>query len=598
MARSALALTVLLAALATACRADDGWDWSSQSRSRENQSPGKMSTTWASFMSGEESAADGVWDAFLAEQGRDVARASAVSAGCADTVLAAIERDGELSLLLKAAGEIGLIDALSGPGPVTLIAPTDSAFINLGADERTSAALSMDLGEVIRYHVSTDEVVGGQSQRMSSLTGAPITLSLSSGSPAGISANGQPVLDITRACNGQVLKVGAVLVPGTPLTPSPLPLEKATCARGECCDLQPPGEFSCEEQVRWGKCEEDWVKSGGFCRKACGLCIGEGRRSAGEVVPVEEGTRSTRTRREGAPLSDYAREGILVQHWKDIPGWKISDMVTSPKVLEEPTNTMVLKPSSRDGKFEVPQDYARAQNGASRMSGFFCAPLSGDYMFFFTSDDSGRLFISDGPVGQKKRLAKIDGSRGPEDFTKARPIQLERGESYFLEAMQKQLDGAGHLKVGVQLPNGGELIPIPASFFSMGCERMPKVEMPRIDPEEACACTEDGFSGQGTSRVQTGREGCFTYDYREDMVSGAGRLGGRFGEGIGNYFQRRWGAEEGTAARLASYWSNFAAEAADSSENTSARICYVRYPESCPIAIPSRQVRGASWRRC
>ena len=83
-------------------------------------------------------------------------------------------------------------------------------------------------------------------------------------------------------------------------------------------------------------------------------------------------------------------------------------------------------------------------------------------------------------------------------------------------------------------------------------------------------------------------------DYRERLVGG----GEAFGNRVGEYFQDRWGAEQGTAGRLASYWSGLASRAAESSESTSVRICYVKHPDFCELAIPSREIPGASWRRC
>ena len=231
--------------------------------------------------------------------------------------------------------------------------------------------------------------------------------------------------------------------------------------------------------------------------------------SANAVVPEEGGKRQSRS---GDPLSDYAREGLLYQQWTDIGGWRISDMVNKPKILEGPTVSMVL--DSGGDVFEAPKSYAKAENSVSRMSGFFCAPLTGAYKFYFTSDDSGRLYISDGPVDEKRRLAKISGSRGPDDYQTTRSVSLEKGRSYFLEAMQKQMDGPGHLKVGVQLPSGADLVPIPSTFFSMDCKTMGDVStLPRPSEEEACGCTDDGYSGPVESRVDTGRKGCFTCEF-------------------------------------------------------------------------------------
>merc|ERR1719281_722695 len=38
-----------------------------------------------------------------------------------------------------------------------------------------------------------------------------------------------------------------------------------------CCDAPPP-DFTCRQQVEWGKCAEDWFVEGGYCTFSCGFC--------------------------------------------------------------------------------------------------------------------------------------------------------------------------------------------------------------------------------------------------------------------------------------------------------------------------------------
>jgi hypothetical protein len=41
---------------------------------------------------------------------------------------------------------------------------------------------------------------------------------------------------------------------------------------GSCWDQQPSSGGDCNYQKKQGNCEEDWLKSGGFCKKTCGAC--------------------------------------------------------------------------------------------------------------------------------------------------------------------------------------------------------------------------------------------------------------------------------------------------------------------------------------
>ena len=359
------------------------------------------------------------------------------------------------------------------------------------------------------------EPSGSVSKSLRSLTGKPLSVEIT---PFSGTVNADAtILEQREACNGQIIKVDRVLLPqsqSVDLSRSNTEVE-ACDSTSRCCDIEPPN-YSCKEQAEWGKCDEEWLKVGKYCRKSCGFCFdgGDDRPPATEFSPEDEdeyyGGGSS------DPLSNYVREGLLYQQWRDIGGWKISDMTRSSKILEEPTASMVLDASG--DTFRAPEPYVSAKNSVSRMTGFFCAPLSGDYRFRLSSDDSGRLFISDGPADEKQRLAKISGWKRPSEWVTSSVIELEKGQSYFLEAMQKQMDGEGHLKVGVRLPNGATLDTIPVDYFSANCKSMPSSvgrSLPVPPTEEACSCTKDGYSGPSDSRVDTGRKGCFSYDYKE-----------------------------------------------------------------------------------
>lgn len=65
--------------------------------------------------------------------------------------------DPQFSLLVEALGAAGLVDAVNGPGPITVFAPTNAAFLQLLADlGTTKEALFADtelLATVLTYHV-------------------------------------------------------------------------------------------------------------------------------------------------------------------------------------------------------------------------------------------------------------------------------------------------------------------------------------------------------------------------------------------------------------------------------------------------------------
>jgi len=121
---------------------------------------------------------------------------------------------GSFNTLVKAVQEAGLVEALSGPGPFTVFAPTDEAFAEIPAD--TLNALLQDkekLTSVLTYHVVPGNLFAAQVMRRNSL----ITLhggALSVDATDGVKIDGAKVIqtDILTS-NGKIHVIDKVLMP-------------------------------------------------------------------------------------------------------------------------------------------------------------------------------------------------------------------------------------------------------------------------------------------------------------------------------------------------------------------------------------------------
>ncbi len=137
-----------------------------------------------------------------------------------DTAVAA----GQFTTLAAALTEAGLVDALRGPGPFTVFAPTDDAFAAL-PQETLDAVLADPEGlltQILLYHVVAGKLMAADlvdGQEIVTLQGAPLTISLSD---EGAMVNDANIIatDI-EASNGVIHVIDAVLVP---------PLEEAVAA--------------------------------------------------------------------------------------------------------------------------------------------------------------------------------------------------------------------------------------------------------------------------------------------------------------------------------------------------------------------------------
>jgi uncharacterized surface protein with fasciclin (FAS1) repeats len=115
---------------------------------------------------------------------------------------------GSFNTLVTAVKAAGLVDALSGPGPLTVFAPNDDAFATLPAG--TIDALLQDkdkLTAVLTYHVVSgkymaDDVVGTQS--LTTLNGQNLTIAVKDGK---VMIDGAQVIATDIVCSNGVIHV-------------------------------------------------------------------------------------------------------------------------------------------------------------------------------------------------------------------------------------------------------------------------------------------------------------------------------------------------------------------------------------------------------
>jgi transforming growth factor-beta-induced protein len=123
---------------------------------------------------------------------------------------------GVFNTLLAAVEAAGLLETLQGPGPFTVLAPTDAAFAALPEGTVESLLANPEaLAEVLLYHVIIGAVRAEQVVTLSEATmanGQTVSISVNGG---GVQVNDANVVatDI-EATNGVIHVIDAVLIPG------------------------------------------------------------------------------------------------------------------------------------------------------------------------------------------------------------------------------------------------------------------------------------------------------------------------------------------------------------------------------------------------
>ena len=124
---------------------------------------------------------------------------------------------GSFKTLTTALQAAGLVDALKGPGPFTVFAPTDEAFNKLPAGTLESLLKPENkdkLKAILLYHVVSGDVPSSQAVKLTSaktLEGKDLAISVENG---GVMINNAKVVKAdVHASNGVIHVIDTVLMP-------------------------------------------------------------------------------------------------------------------------------------------------------------------------------------------------------------------------------------------------------------------------------------------------------------------------------------------------------------------------------------------------
>jgi len=143
--------------------------------------------------------------------------------------------------------------------------------------------------------------------------------------------------------------------------------------------------------------------------------------------------------------------------------------VTGNDVAQVPVSTT---PNRTIGFTKLERASSSEANYGLRFRGYITAPTTGNYTFWVSGDDAAELWLSTSTDETKKVLIanflSWTNFRQFDKFTtqKSAAIKLTAGSKYYIEVLQKQGAGDGHMSVQWQLPSAKIECPIPASRLS------------------------------------------------------------------------------------------------------------------------------------
>ena len=166
-------------------------------------------------------------------------------------------------------------------------------------------------------------------------------------------------------------------------------------------------------------------------------------------------------------------KGLRKEFFENIQGTKIADLRGSSKFPDHPDALCAVS------NFE--SSTFATDNYGVRLTGFIVPPKTGEYIFYLCSDDNSELFLSTDASPQNKvsiaRENEWHGARQWETLNAdciSKPILLEAGKRYWVEAHHKEGRSVDHLAVTWQMPdhpppkNGDP--PIPGEYLEFHIE--------------------------------------------------------------------------------------------------------------------------------
>lgn len=155
---------------------------------------------------------------------------------------------------------------------------------------------------------------------------------------------------------------------------------------------------------------------------------------------------------------------ILAAFWREIPGTQVTDLTSQAAYPNFPLDQVLLD------QFEIRPN--QEGNFGTIIRGFIHPPQDGNYLFYIASNNQGELWLSsDATPEHVSLIASVPQWSMPRAWKdsasqQSKPISLQTGKSYYIEARHKNGGGDNHLAVAWKLPDGNLEGPIPGKRLS------------------------------------------------------------------------------------------------------------------------------------
>jgi len=210
---TALAAVASLSLLGAAC-SDDGGDEAAADEPTETQAEESTDTTAMEESGGEAEMAATTGPACSAVPSDGEGSLSGMAD---DPAATAASNNPELTTLVQAVTEAGLVDTLNGEGPFTIFAPVNSAFAKIPAADLQAVLADKELlSSILTLHVVAGEQLDSEAlaevDTLTTANGADITID-ASGDSVMVNGQAEVVCANIPTANATVHLIDSVLMP-------------------------------------------------------------------------------------------------------------------------------------------------------------------------------------------------------------------------------------------------------------------------------------------------------------------------------------------------------------------------------------------------
>jgi hypothetical protein len=162
---------------------------------------------------------------------------------------------------------------------------------------------------------------------------------------------------------------------------------------------------------------------------------------------------------------------ISVEYWTGISGTTVASLTGNGNYPNNPSSSGSLS------SFEIPSGLG--DNYGTRVRGYLVPSTTGSYRFWIASDDNSELWLStNASPASASRIAYVNDWTNSREWTKyssqrSAVISLTAGQSYYIEALQKEGTGGDNLAVAWEGPgiaqqviSGAYLIPLTGNCWT------------------------------------------------------------------------------------------------------------------------------------